>query len=68
MPDRTVQLVLHYDGGRFAGWQRQPDTRTVQGEIEKESESLDGDQADRIEEWLEGLVMKLKREENAPAA
>lgn len=28
------QLVLHYDGGGFAGWQRQPDARTVQGELE----------------------------------
>ena len=34
MPERAVQLVLHYDGGRFAGWQRQPDQRTVQGDIE----------------------------------
>jgi tRNA pseudouridine38-40 synthase len=34
MPDRTLQLVLHYDGSRFAGWQRQRDARTVQGELE----------------------------------
>ena len=31
---RSVQLVLHYDGARFSGWQRQPDERTVQGELE----------------------------------
>ena len=35
MAERTVQLVLHYDGARFAGWQRQPDVRTVQGVIEE---------------------------------
>jgi tRNA pseudouridine38-40 synthase len=35
MAERSVQLVLHYDGTRFAGWQRQPDARTVQGEIEQ---------------------------------
>ena len=29
-----MQLVLHYDGGGFAGWQRQPDERTVQGVLE----------------------------------
>ena len=34
MAERSVQLVLHYDGTRFAGWQRQPDARTVQGEVE----------------------------------
>jgi tRNA pseudouridine38-40 synthase len=34
MAERTVQLVLHYDGARFAGWQRQPAARTVQGVVE----------------------------------
>jgi tRNA pseudouridine38-40 synthase len=34
MTARSVQLVLHYDGSAFFGWQRQPDTRTVQGELE----------------------------------
>ena len=43
MPERAVQLVLHYDGGRFAGWQRQPDARTVQGEIEDALQRLCGE-------------------------
>jgi tRNA pseudouridine38-40 synthase len=34
MTSRCVQLVLQYDGGRYAGWQRQPDERTVQGVLE----------------------------------
>src|ERR1700687_221605 len=34
MLSRSVQLVLHYDGARFSGWQRQPGERTVQGVLE----------------------------------
>lgn len=34
MAEHAVQLVLHYDGAGFAGWQRQPETRTVQGVLE----------------------------------
>lgn len=37
---RSVQLVLHYDGTGYSGWQRQPDARTVQGELEKVLERL----------------------------
>ena len=35
-----VQLVLHYDGAGFSGWQRQPATRTVQGVLESALERL----------------------------
>lgn len=42
MAERTVQLVLHYDGARFSGWQRQPDQRTVQGVVEQSLERLCG--------------------------
>jgi tRNA pseudouridine38-40 synthase len=34
MHTHTLLLVTQYDGGRFSGWQRQADARTVQGEIE----------------------------------
>jgi tRNA pseudouridine38-40 synthase len=35
MQERTVQLVLQYDGAGFAGWQRQPRERTVQAVLEE---------------------------------
>lgn len=33
---------MHYDGGRFVGWQRQADGRTVQGDVEAVLERLTG--------------------------
>jgi tRNA pseudouridine38-40 synthase len=42
MAERTVQLVLHYDGSGFSGWQRQPEQRTVQGVVEHALERLCG--------------------------
>jgi tRNA pseudouridine38-40 synthase len=44
MTARTLQLVLHYHGAEFAGWQRQPDQRTVQGEIETALARLCGEE------------------------
>ena len=37
---RTFLVTLHYDGGRFAGWQRQAKGRTVQAEVEAVLEQL----------------------------
>jgi len=37
-----VQLVLQYNGAHFAGWQRQPDERTVQGVLEDAMKRLCG--------------------------
>jgi len=45
MAARPMLLVLHYDGGAFAGWQRQPRARTVQAEIEAALERLVGRRA-----------------------
>jgi tRNA pseudouridine38-40 synthase len=40
MSRRTFQLVIQYDGGAFAGWQRQPAQRTVQGVLEEAFQRL----------------------------
>jgi tRNA pseudouridine38-40 synthase len=42
MAERTMQLVVQYDGAGFSGWQRQPAQRTVQGVIEEALERLCG--------------------------
>ena len=42
MAERTVQIVLHYDGSGFSGWQRQPEQRTVQGVVEQALERICG--------------------------
>ncbi|HMU62901.1 MAG TPA: tRNA pseudouridine synthase A, partial [Gemmatimonadales bacterium] len=39
---RTFLAVLHFDGGRFLGWQRQATGRTVQAEVESVLERLAG--------------------------
>lgn len=39
---RTCHLVLHFDGSRFVGWQRQSIGRSVQGEVERILERLTG--------------------------
>jgi tRNA pseudouridine38-40 synthase len=38
---RTIGLTLAYEGTAFAGWQRQPDRRTVQEVVELALESID---------------------------
>src|SRR4051812_3491212 len=42
MLSRSVQLVMHYDGAAFSGWQRQPHERTVQGVLEAAAARLCG--------------------------
>jgi tRNA pseudouridine38-40 synthase len=39
----TFLAVLHFDGGRFVGWQRQREGRSIQGEFERVLERLAGE-------------------------
>lgn len=48
MSTRPFLAVIHYDGGGFAGWQRQPAQRTVQAEFEVVLERLTGRRASAI--------------------
>ncbi len=42
MTSRPFLAVVHYDGAQFVGWQRQPQGRTVQAEVEAVLERLFG--------------------------
>ncbi|NQU04798.1 MAG: tRNA pseudouridine(38-40) synthase TruA [Calditrichaeota bacterium] len=37
---RRLKLIIEYDGSAFHGWQRQPDVRTVQEDIERALSSI----------------------------
>lgn len=39
---RPLALLLEYDGTNYAGWQRQPNVRTVQGEVERAASAAFG--------------------------
>ena len=39
------KLTIEYDGAAFAGWARQPDKRTVQGELERVLHTILGESA-----------------------
>lgn len=39
---KTIRLRIAYEGTHYAGWQTQPDQRTIQSEIEAAIESLTG--------------------------
>ncbi len=43
MKPHKIRIVIEYDGTDFAGWQLQPDARTVQGEIEKAIQAVVGE-------------------------
>jgi tRNA pseudouridine38-40 synthase len=39
---RRIRITLEYDGAEFAGWQTQPDARSVQGELQAALERVTG--------------------------
>jgi tRNA pseudouridine38-40 synthase len=39
---KKFKLILEYDGTRYSGWQRQPDARTIQGELYKAANIIFG--------------------------
>ena len=41
MTQRRIALSLQYDGSCFSGWQRQPNTRSIQGVLEEVISTLD---------------------------
>ncbi len=39
-PSKKFKIILEYDGTRYSGWQRQPDARTIQGELYKTANKI----------------------------
>ncbi len=70
---QNFKLFLEYDGSKFAGWQRQADARTVQGEIEKAFQQVLGNPvsvigAGRTDAGVHarGMVANVRIAENPP--
>lgn len=42
MTRRNIKLIIEYDGSAYAGWQYQPEYRTIQGELEAAIMKLTG--------------------------
>jgi len=45
---RNFKIILEYDGTRFAGWQKQPGKRTIQGELENALFRLTGERVETV--------------------
>jgi tRNA pseudouridine38-40 synthase len=72
---RTLKLIISYDGTEFAGWQRQSNDVTIQGEIEKKlrvmtSEVISLHGAGRTDAGVHALAMPahFATETNIPLA
>ncbi|OKY74699.1 MAG: tRNA pseudouridine(38-40) synthase TruA [Desulfobulbaceae bacterium DB1] len=44
--EQIYKLTIEYDGGRYSGWQKQADARTVQGALQHAAETLVGGPVD----------------------
>ena len=45
LPMRSLRMIIAYDGTLFGGWQRQPQQRTVQAELERILEKITGEKS-----------------------
>ncbi|MFH1215781.1 MAG: tRNA pseudouridine(38-40) synthase TruA [Pseudomonadota bacterium] len=44
--EQIYRLTIEYDGGRYSGWQKQTDARTIQGTLQHAAETLFGGPVD----------------------
>ena len=40
---RNIKLTIEYDGKEFGGWQKQPKSLNIQGEIERAIKQITGE-------------------------
>ena len=48
MPERNIKLTVEYDGTAYAGWQIQPELKTIQGELVKAITKVTGREVNLI--------------------
>ena len=48
---RNIKLTIEYEGKEYSGWQKQPNKKSIQGEIERAIQTVTGEEVELIRFW-----------------